>query len=129
MIKKKDKKFSLLDGREKAEKVARLMNDKKAAGLMLFDLRGISGFTEYMIIASAGSLRQGQALADLVLDYCKQNNFEFLRAEGYQAGKWILLDMNDVVVNIFQNDARELYNLEGLWADAPQLELPAAGAE
>lgn len=129
MIKKKEKKFSLVDGREKAEKVALLMSEKKAADLMLFDLRGISGFTEYMIIASAGSLRQGQALADLILDYCKQNKFEFLRVEGYQAGRWILLDMNDVVVNIFQSDARELYNLEGLWADAPQLELSDSGAE
>jgi ribosome-associated protein len=122
MVTKKEKKFSLADGHEKAQRLAALLNDKKARDLLVFDLRGISGFTDFMIVGTAGSVRQGQALADYMLDFCKQNNFEFLRVEGYQAGKWILLDMNDVVVNIFQSDSRELYNLEGLWADAPQVE-------
>jgi ribosome-associated protein len=49
----------------------------------------------------------------------KAVNFEFMRMEGFQTGEWILLDMNDVVVSIFQEEARDLYRLEDLWKTAP----------
>ncbi len=120
----KEKQHTPIRSDEKAVCVATLLHEKKASDVLGFDLRGISGFTEYMLVACATSVRHGQALADALLAYCKQQNLEFLRVEGYDSGTWILLDMNDVVVNIFQPDTRSLYDLEGLWADAPKLLLP-----
>ncbi|MDE7066056.1 MAG: RsfS/YbeB/iojap family protein, partial [Desulfovibrionaceae bacterium] len=57
-------------------------------------------------------------LADGIAELCSRENFEFLRMEGYQAGQWILVDLNDIVVNIFQEPVRELYRLETLWTGA-----------
>ena len=86
--------------------------------MLALDVSGLASFAETLIIVTATSVRQAQALADDVLERCKQEAIEFLHMEGYNSGQWILLDLNDVVVNIFQSDARELFNLEGLWSGA-----------
>ena len=77
--------------------------------------RGVELGADALIIASAGSVRHAQSLADGVSLMCREKNYEFLRTEGYAAGQWILVDMNDVIVNIFQEPVRELYALEALW--------------
>jgi ribosome-associated protein len=58
--------------------------------------------------------------------WCREQKVEFLSMEGYQAGQWILVDLSDVVVNIFQAPTRELYRLESLWAESPE---PASSLE
>ena len=68
-----------------------------------------------------GTLGRLAGLADHVLEEAGRANYEFLHMEGYQNGAWILLDFNDVVVNIFQKDARLLYNIEGLWSGVKPL--------
>ena len=62
-----------------------------------------------------------------ILEQCTKNNYEFLRMEGYQTGQWILADLNDIVVHIFQQDVRELFRIESLWKESPALygEMPA----
>ena len=74
-----------------------------------------------MVLVSATSVRHAQGLADHILEEAGRANYEFLHMEGYQNGAWILLDFNDVVVNIFQKDARLLYNIEGLWSGVKPL--------
>ncbi|MFR0874169.1 MAG: ribosome silencing factor [Bilophila wadsworthia] len=68
-----------------------------------------------------------QGLADGLMEQCTKNNYEFLRMEGYQTGQWILADLNDIVVHIFQQDVRELFRIESLWKESPALygEMPA----
>ena len=100
----------------KTLEIAERLLEKKADRLVAFDLDGLGTPVEAAIVVTAGSVRHAQGLADYVLDYCKQMRYEFLHMEGYQNGTWILLDFNDVVINIFQADARLLYNIEGLWA-------------
>lgn len=79
-------------------------------------LRIQSAWAEALIITGAGSARHAQALADEILAWCREHNVEFLNMEGYHTGQWILVDLNDVVIHIFQPHVRELYRMESLWA-------------
>ena len=115
------KKYSLAPVQEKLEQMGAWLKDKKARELFVLNLSGQGAFTDGIILASATSVRHAQGLADHVLEEAGRANYEFLHMEGYQNGAWILLDFNDVVVNIFQKDARLLYNIEGLWAGVEPL--------
>ena len=117
------KKYSDLEIKAKVLQIADWLADKKAKDPVIIDLRGKESYAEGIIIVSATSSRHAQGLAEHVRFLAKQEKFEFLHDEGFQTGQWILLDLNDVLVNIFQVGVRELYNLEGLWADAPRIEL------
>ena len=117
------KKYSDLEIKAKVLQIADWLADKKAKDPVIIDLRGKESYAEGIIIVSATSSRHAQGLAEHVRFLAKQEKFEFLHDEGFQTGQWILLDLNDVLVNIFQGEVRQLYNLEGLWADAPRIEL------
>ncbi|WP_291301274.1 ribosome silencing factor [Desulfovibrio sp. MES5] len=109
------KQFSEVPASRKAADVVQWLEEHKALRVVCIDLEGQVGFADALIIASAGSVRHAQSLADGVSLMCREKNYEFLRTEGYATGQWILVDMNDVIVNIFQEPVRELYALEALW--------------
>jgi ribosome-associated protein len=67
-------------------------------------------------------MKHAQALADAVLARSAESSIEFLSMEGYQTGEWILMDLNDVLIHIFQSELREFYNIEGMWSEAPRIE-------
>ena len=117
------KKYSQTDVADKIKHIGEWLKDKKAKEPVIIDLRGKESYADGIVIVSATSVRHAQGLAEHVRMQAKSEKYEFLHYEGFQAGQWILIDLNDVLVNIFQAQARELYNLEGLWADAPRLEL------
>ena len=113
------------------EKVANMVNwlkDKKARDILALDLSKEHSLSEAIIIASATSVRHGQGLAEHVLQQSKAQNYEFLRMEGHTVGQWILLDLNDVIVHIFQPDSREMFRLDDLWPAAGILADTRAGA-
>jgi len=116
------KKYSQVDVARKLEDIREWLVEKKAKEPVVIDLRGKESYAEGIVIVSATSVRHAQGLAEHVRMQAKSEKYEFLHYEGFQTGQWILLDLNDVLVNIFQPQARELYNLEGLWADAPRIE-------
>ena len=118
---KKAKQFSPLPAVEKVGMLLNWLKERKARDMVGLDLCGASPICEMLIIATASSVRHGRSLADGLLEFCHENNFEFLRAEGYQSGMWILVDLNDVIVHIFQQETRELYKLETLWREAVEL--------
>ena len=102
----------------KLESVAGWILDKKGSDLLALDVTAYHTFTECIIIVTATSPRHAQGIADHILEECRVAHFEFLHMEGYQSGQWILIDLNDLVVSIFQKDARTLYRLEDLWKSA-----------
>ena len=123
------KKRIALSTEKKLEALSVWLHAHKALQLVSLHVAGRTAWTEALVIVSASSIRHAQSLADGILAWCKEQKLEFLSMEGYQAGQWILVDLNDVVVNIFQAPTRELYRLESLWAEsqtplAPQ-ETPA----
>ena len=114
------KKHVALPTEKKIEALRAWLQEHKALQLVSLHVADKSSWTEVLIIASASSVRHAQSLADGILAWCKAQKLEYLSVEGYQAGQWILVDLNDVVVNIFQPPTRELYRLESLWGESPQ---------
>lgn len=116
-----EKKYSTVSSQEKVAKIIEWLEDKKAKDVVVLDLEGENAFTDAVVIATAKSERQGKALADEISMRAKKENYEHLRVEGKDNAQWVLIDLNDVVVNIFQEEVRDTFNLEGLWADAKVL--------
>lgn len=110
---------------KKALLCAQAAIDKKAENVKLLDLSNISGFTDYFLICSGMSDRQVQAIADGVGNVLEVNGYELLSAEGFNEGRWVLMDFGDVVVHVFLNELREYYDLENLWKDAPKVKIPS----
>jgi len=117
------KQYNVLPTKKKIEALCAWLHAHKAIQIVHLHL-GKSAWTEALIIVSASSIRHAQSLADGILAWCREQKLEFLHMEGYQAGQWILVDLNDVVVNIFQVPIRELYRLESLWAESPESVAP-----
>ncbi len=99
-------------------------SDKKAAEIVLLDLREIASFTDYFVITSGFNERQVQAIADEIVEKLKKSGSSAARVEGYKTAEWILLDYGDFVVHIFAEKARKFYDLERLWRDSKRIELP-----
>jgi ribosome-associated protein len=104
---------------------AKAAADKRATDLVALDVRGLSSFTDYFLIASGSSDRRVQAIADAVVDAMKERGLRPLGKEGTREGRWVLVDFGDWVVHVFYEDVRGFYDLEGLWFDAKRVELPA----
>lgn len=108
--------------RKKPLTCVRAALEKKAFDLVLLDVRKVSSFTTYFLICSGRSDRQVQAIAGSIEDDLKKMGVRPLGVEGFEGGKWILMDYDDVVVHVFLDPVRKLYDLEGLWLDAPRIE-------
>lgn len=103
----------------------RCASDKKAFDIVALDLRGITSFTEFFIIASGTNQRQVQAIADEINEKLKAElGSRPVRIEGYNSAEWVLLDYGDFVVHVFNGESREFYDLARLWLDARKVEIP-----
>lgn len=112
----KEKKYSTIPAAEKAPVMQDWLAEHKARDLASFTLPEGNPLADIVIICSASSARHARSLADGLTEMCKQQKFEILRTEGYQEGQWVLVDLNDIIVHIFQEPVRELYRLEALWS-------------
>jgi len=99
--------------------------EKKARDPVLLELKGISSITDYFLLCTGKSDRQVQAIAQAIEEELKKNGIRPLGQEGTAQGKWILMDYGDVVVHIFLEPIRKFYDLEGLWIEAPRMDLMA----
>ncbi len=97
---------------------------KKAQDLTILDVRNLSSFTDYFILCTGQSDRQVQAVCSAVQEYLKERGIRPLGIEGERHGRWILMDYGDVVIHIFYETVRELYDLERLWSEAPHRKVP-----
>jgi ribosome-associated protein len=113
---------------EKARLVARAALDKMAEDVVVLDVRKLVGFADVFVIATGRSDRQVRAIADAVDGAADGAGERPLGIEGYDEGRWVLIDLGDVVVHVFQHEIRAHYDLERLWSDAPQLDLGEAKA-
>ena len=101
-----------------AKKIVNFTLGKKAEDVMLFDLRKITTMADFFVICTGGSDTQVRAIADAVLDGCKKHDINVHHVEGLSSSSWVLIDTIDIVVHIFQSEARKYYQLERLWGDA-----------
>ena len=89
----------------------------------MLDVVGTCDYADFFVLATATSSRHAKALADAVSEA-----YSTSRKEGYQNGDWILMDLGDVVVHIFQKEFRDYYNFDKLWGHASEIEVPEAHA-
>jgi len=115
-----------LDPQQKALEIARLANDRGALDLVVLDMREVMTITDYFIICHARSKVHCQAMAEHVTEEMKKQGMVVKHAEGLRDGIWIILDYLDVVVHIFEEEARLFYDLRRLWMDAEEIEVPPA---
>jgi len=115
------------EGLDGAMRALALALDKKALEPILLDVRELCSFCNYQLVVSGRSDRQVDAIADGITAGLKLDGERPIGAEGARSGQWSLLDYGDFVVHVFLHSAREHYDLEGLWNDAPRvpLDVPA----
>ena len=100
--------------------------DKKAADVVLLDLRKAAGFADYFLICSGGNARQIRAIADSIIDALGADGTKPAHIEGYERSEWVLLDYFDFIVHIFTPEMRHFYGLERLWGNAEPVDLSAS---
>lgn len=110
---------------QEVTRAVELAGELKAHDVIVLDLRGISTATDYFVIAGGNSDVQVKAIAEHVVDELKKEGARPQHVEGLQGGRWVLIDYVDVVVHVFHPQARQFYQLENLWGDAPRWEAPA----
>jgi len=98
------------------------LDDKRAKDIVVLDLIAISATLDYFIVATGESVPQLKALQDGVKERLKDEGTFPKGIEG-PSNRWVLLDYGNVVVHLMSPEAREFYDLEGLWADAERLEV------
>jgi ribosome-associated protein len=111
------------ESRPLAMEIAKAGLAKKAEEVLLLDVRGLTSYADYFVVMTAESDRQAGAIADHVDDEMKKAGHTKVGVEGYEAGRWILVDYGDVVCHVMSREAREFYDIEGLWADAPRAQI------
>lgn len=102
-----------------AKKIAGFAVDKKATDVLVMDLRKVTDVTSFFIVATGASSAQVRAIADNVLEKCRAAGLGIYHVEGYDSLRWVLIDLVDVVIHVFQPEVRAYYQLERLWGDAP----------
>ncbi len=98
---------------------------RKAANVVVLDVRKLTSIADVFIICSGASHRQVSAIAEHVQAELKKRKIRALSVDGAREGQWALLDYGQVIIHVFHDPVREFYDLEGLWADAPRLKPPA----
>jgi len=97
------------------ELLAMALLDKKAEDVLYIDISSVSVIADGFLIASGRSTVHVKALCDEIQDKCRDNGIEVFATEGYSAGRWIIVDLGDIMVHVFHREDREFYNLERLW--------------
>jgi len=115
------KKTEGISSREKALLCARIAEDYKAQRIAVLFIAELCNFTDYFVICSGQSTKQVQGIADHVEEEMRKVGYRSLGIEGWKDGRWVLMDYDDVIVHVFHDPVRDIYDLESLWADAPNL--------
>lgn len=112
-----------MDTLEKAQLCLKIIKERKAIDPVLFEVENLTSLTDYFLIASGNSSRQVQAICRHLGRRMKEEGFKVHGVEGEREGHWVLMDYGDLIVHVFYEPIRAFYDLEGLWIDAPRVEL------
>ena len=102
----------------------RAAEDKKATNIKVLDLREVTSFTDFFVICNGSNPKQIQAISDEIQMQLKARREYASGIEGYETGEWILGDYVDLIVHVFNEKTREFYDLDRLWRDGKEVEIP-----
>lgn len=112
-----------MESLDKALLAADIIMERKAIDPVLFNVGKMSSFTDYFLIAGGNSSRQVLSISKELEIKMKEKGFKVYGIEGEAEGQWILMDYGDLIIHLFYQPVREFYDLEGLWLEAPRIEL------
>ena len=113
-------------GHDLAIAIAQVIEETRGKDIRVLDLRSVTEVFDYFVIATGSSRRQMHAVSDEIERIVKANWGDEKRGiEGYNESRWIVLDYGDVVVQLFDSDSRDYWDLEHLWGDAKRVEFTA----
>jgi ribosome-associated protein len=95
--------------------------DKKAVGVEVIDVSGRVDYADFLVIMTGTSDRHVHAIAMGIEEALKRQKISALSVEGLSTASWVLMDFDDIVVHVFQEETRRIYDIEGLWVDAGRL--------
>ncbi len=104
-----------------ARKIMDVCHDKRAEEAAILDMRSVCDFTDFFVIATISNRIQMKSIAKEVARQMKAADARQLSRDHMQENSWVLMDYGDVVLHLFDRQAREFYCLEELWADAPRI--------
>ncbi len=110
---------------ERARAVAEAAAHRRASDLLVLDLRSLTSVCDFFVICSARSSVHAKAIADEIVNQMAEQGVKAGHLEGLAEGSWVLIDFLSVVAHVFTAEAREYYQLEQLWWDAPREEIPS----
>jgi ribosome-associated protein len=102
--------------------------NKKASAIEIIDVTGKVDYADYLVLMTGQNTRNVAAIADAVEEVLSRRGIHSISVEGLPLAEWVLLDFVDVVVHVFQREARALYDLDGLWMDARRLPVSSGRA-
>jgi len=97
--------------------------ERKAKSIVAIDVKKFTSYTDYIVIIEAGSHRQATAIAEYLIKSLKAQRINTIGVEGVREGEWALLDFGDTIIHVFESEKKSFYDIEGLWADAPRIDL------
>ncbi|MFL2140052.1 MAG: ribosome silencing factor [Ruoffia tabacinasalis] len=113
----------IINTKEKLEVIVRAADDRLAHDIMVLDVAQLTPLAEYFVVMDAKNDRQLSAIVNEITSVIDENNFELKNVEGKNGGKWVLIDMNDIIIHVFNYSERANYNLEKIWQDAPLVDV------
>ena len=112
-----------MTSRELAKIAVNALDDKKGEDIKVIDISEVSVLADYFIIAGGSNRSQIQAMADNVDEMLGKNGGMLKQIEGYDAGNWVLLDFQDIIIHIFDKENRLFYDLERIWRNGKDIKL------
>lgn len=97
--------------------------ERKVKSITAINVKELTSYADTLIIIEGASQRQVSAIAQHLIKRLKEQNTKALSVEGVKEGDWALLDYGDVIIHVFESEKKSFYDVEGLWADAPRIDL------
>ena len=113
--------------RDRAVRCARVAADNRGRDILVLQMHQSISWVDYILVVTGSSTRQLRTIADRIQEEMAALGDRKVSVEGYDSGTWIVLDYGDLIFHVFDDDRREYYQIEHLYADAPRVDWQPAG--